>query len=194
MGEIKELGEPFTFPTNPDDNANPMARYQRMIEILTDRKRQMYSPFDIIKSHWPRNAQIDASAAWRRTLVAGLKPQGAGSGLGGVFIKAEDDEIRECLDSSDLAHFRKILDVFQDVGKSRRLFVTSEACYVGLAPSIASKTDVLAVIFGCSIPFILRPIKESAHFQLIGECYAVGLMDGEALDMDEVPARDSKLC
>ena len=129
----------------------------------------------------------------RSSLASG--PQGAGSGLGGVFIKAEDDEIRKCLDSSaDLAQFRKILDVFQDVGKSRRLFITSEACYVGLAPNIVSKTDVLAVIFGCSTPFILRPVPESAHFQLIGECYAVGLMDGEALDMDEVSARDIGLC
>ncbi len=51
---------------------------------------------------------------------------------------------------------------------------------MGLAPSIVSETDVLAVIFG-STAFVVRTVENGACFQLIGEGHAIGFMDGEAL-------------
>jgi len=41
--------------------------------------------------------------------------------------------------------------------------------------------DLIAVIFGCSTPIVFRP--NGGTFQVVGEAYVQGLMDGEALDL-----------
>lgn len=61
----------------------------------------------------------------------------------------------------------------------RRLFV-SEAGYFGLAPPNARKGDQVAVLFGAETPFILR--RAGSGFQVVGESYVHGLMDGEAIN------------
>ena len=45
--------------------------------------------------------------------------------------------------------------------------------------------DMFCLIFGCSIPVVLRKISASGgspHFEFVGECYVHGMMDGEALE------------
>ena len=72
----------------------------------------------------------------------------------------------------------------------RAFFVTGNN-YMGLAPSISRPGDEVCIIFGCPVPFIIRPLEvrkdsdemvEQKHYVLVGECYAYGLMDGEALE------------
>ena len=63
--------------------------------------------------------------------------------------------------------------------KGRRFFIT-ETHYMGIAPDITEKEkDMICVIPGWCAPFVIRPCGE--HYQLIGECYVDGLMDGEAM-------------
>jgi len=62
----------------------------------------------------------------------------------------------------------------------RRLFVSKDG-YLGLAPPDAQKGDRVAVLYGANVPFILR--KTDSKFQVVGESYVHGLMDGEAVDM-----------
>ncbi|KAF2444027.1 HET-domain-containing protein [Karstenula rhodostoma CBS 690.94] len=61
----------------------------------------------------------------------------------------------------------------------RRFFI-SEDGYFGLAPPNARKGDRVAVLYGAETPFILR--RSSSTFQVVGESYIHGLMDGEAVD------------
>ncbi|KAH8805402.1 heterokaryon incompatibility protein-domain-containing protein [Xylogone sp. PMI_703] len=49
----------------------------------------------------------------------------------------------------------------------------------GLAPSGAREGDIICILFGCSVPVVLR--SQGHHFEVIGECYVHGMMDGEAL-------------
>ncbi|OQO04278.1 hypothetical protein B0A48_10889 [Cryoendolithus antarcticus] len=59
----------------------------------------------------------------------------------------------------------------------------------GLAPNKARDTqarnkDVLCVLFGCTVPVLLREYQDSrgqTSYHLIGETYVYGLMDGEAI-------------
>ena len=60
----------------------------------------------------------------------------------------------------------------------RRFGITSLG-YVGLFPAQAQKGDVIVIIYGAPRPFVLRPKHED--YQLIGECYVHGIMDGEAM-------------
>ncbi|KAH7333365.1 heterokaryon incompatibility protein-domain-containing protein [Rhexocercosporidium sp. MPI-PUGE-AT-0058] len=65
---------------------------------------------------------------------------------------------------------------------ARRLAVTEKG-YLGMAASRARRGDLVCVLLGCSIPVLLRPVGEDT-FELVGECYLDGFMDGEAVHGD----------
>lgn len=50
--------------------------------------------------------------------------------------------------------------------------------YVGMGPLNAEPGDVIVVLLGASVPFIIRPLGEN-RYKLLGECYCDGIMDGE---------------
>jgi Heterokaryon incompatibility protein (HET) len=65
---------------------------------------------------------------------------------------------------------------------------------IGLAPEQVELNDVVCVLHGCSVPVVLRKIDHNeteadgnsharrALYELVGECYIHGMMDGEAFD------------
>lgn len=59
---------------------------------------------------------------------------------------------------------------------------------VGFAPDKTEAGDVIAILFGCSVPVILRPTYNSAddveEYQFVGESYIYGKMSGETFDED----------
>jgi hypothetical protein len=66
-------------------------------------------------------------------------------------------------------------------GIRRRRCLVTEHGSVGAAPVETMVSDLVCVLFGCSVPVILRPIADADEFRFIGECYVNGLMDGEAI-------------
>jgi hypothetical protein len=60
----------------------------------------------------------------------------------------------------------------------RRLFV-SENGYIGLVPSNAQPGDMICVLFGCSVPVIIRKLNN--HHVFIGASYVHGIMDGQII-------------
>ncbi|KAH7095536.1 heterokaryon incompatibility protein-domain-containing protein [Paraphoma chrysanthemicola] len=61
--------------------------------------------------------------------------------------------------------------------KGKRPFL-SKIGYVGLGPSYMRSGDMIVVLSGGTIPFIIRPVDEG-KYRLMGECYCDGIMDGE---------------
>ena len=59
----------------------------------------------------------------------------------------------------------------------KRSFVTTKKGYLGLAPWGAREDDVVCVLRGGDVPFILRE-KEDGYWKLVGEAYVHGIMDG----------------
>lgn len=51
----------------------------------------------------------------------------------------------------------------------------------GLCPSGAQVSDIVVVLYGGRVPYLLRPTETPTEFYLIGECYVEGIMYGEAL-------------
>jgi hypothetical protein len=73
-----------------------------------------------------------------------------------------------------LARFQRVtLDM------QRRLMITSRG-HIGMAPARAMKGDVVAIVLGCHIPVLLRT-KDKPSYEVIGECYVDGYMEGKAL-------------
>ncbi|KAJ4381016.1 hypothetical protein N0V86_003363 [Didymella sp. IMI 355093] len=62
--------------------------------------------------------------------------------------------------------------------KARRLMVTENGI-VGVSPCRARPGDVVAVLYGCSIPLVLRKVSTHDAWQMVGEGYAHGFMNGE---------------
>jgi hypothetical protein len=62
----------------------------------------------------------------------------------------------------------------------RRPFM-SEQGYVGLAPSHAEPGDVIIIIYGAIVPFIVRRLS-NGQSQFVGEAYVHGIMDGEYIE------------
>jgi hypothetical protein len=64
----------------------------------------------------------------------------------------------------------------------RRPFLTSRG-YVGLGPEHLLEGDVICVLYGGTVPFMLRPKeKEMGGYYVVGEAYVDGIMDGEYMD------------
>ena len=65
-----------------------------------------------------------------------------------------------------------------------RIFFITQGGYIGLAPEAAEENDVVSVVLGGEVPYVIRP-KNNGHYLFVGECYVHGLMDGQALEGHE---------
>ncbi|KAG4441307.1 hypothetical protein IFR05_003235 [Cadophora sp. M221] len=57
----------------------------------------------------------------------------------------------------------------------------SDKGYPGMAPEFAAAGDLICVVFGAICPYVLRRVGDG--FELIGESYVHGIMDGEVMSM-----------
>jgi hypothetical protein len=71
--------------------------------------------------------------------------------------------------------------------RGRVMFVSSTG-WLGLAPHGTREGDVVFVAVGADVPYILRACEDG--YELIGECYVQGIMDGEAMEMDWIAVSD----
>lgn len=80
-----------------------------------------------------------------------------------------------------------------------KLFVRSrEKKLFGLGPRGTQIGDIICVLFGCSVPVILRPHSDPSssqimHYEVVGEAYIYGMMDGEAISKQETLRQEFKL-
>ena len=82
-----------------------------------------------------------------------------------------------------------------------RLFVRSQKRKLfGLGPKGTRVGDLICILYGCSVPVILRPERdplgyEIKHYEIVGESYIYGMMDGEAVSkaMPETDTQEFKL-
>jgi hypothetical protein len=98
------------------------------------------------------------------------------------------------LESLDPGPSTKIFLHISDILKStvgRRLFLTSDPIgLMGLAPEEAEAGDVIAVLYGANVPFIIRKAGQTENgetcWKLVGDSYVHGIMDGEAVSLGKV--------
>jgi hypothetical protein len=87
------------------------------------------------------------------------------------------------ISSRDLDETEGIIDTLQKAIISAlcndRAFFTTEKGYVGQGTNRCQAGDIVCVLLGCNLPIILRPVEE--HYEVIGEIYIHGIMQGEAM-------------
>jgi len=72
----------------------------------------------------------------------------------------------------------EIRDTIKRVCNGRR-FATTTTGYMGLVPAETELGDIVSVLLGGQVPFILR--KRHDHYILVGEAYIHGIMNGESM-------------
>ncbi|GME47965.1 HET-domain-containing protein [Neofusicoccum parvum] len=45
--------------------------------------------------------------------------------------------------------------------------------------------DTIVILHGARIPYALRKTEDESKYQIVGNCYIEGIMDGEAVDWEE---------
>jgi hypothetical protein len=80
---------------------------------------------------------------------------------------------------NSLSNERDFLLRVQSVVWGRMLFLTQEG-RPGIGPGSCQVGDLVVVLYGCSVPVVLRWHEDVSHFSLVGECYIHGSMNGEA--------------
>lgn len=85
----------------------------------------------------------------------------------------------------DISERQLFASRFHDITvKMARRLVITENGLLAMAPRRCQRGDVICILYGCSVPVVLRKHQEKDHYQFIGECYVDGYMNGEALTDD----------
>ena len=157
---------------------------------------------------WIQSIKEPPDAYWR-TLVADRGPNGSATpDFYPVACQEQADgyyrvasNYRRDWDATPMSRATDALVVkfvlrVQEVVLNRRLVNTKDG-RLGLAPDLAKKRDLICILFGCSVPIVLRRHQDAGtgeeYFQFIGECYIHGIMMGEALDMAKRASVDNEI-
>jgi hypothetical protein len=108
--------------------------------------------------------------------------------------------VNHLMDTSDTSFISRLHDTKGRTKMALRLVTTNKG-HIGMAAHRAQKGDLICVLLGCSVPVILRKIDKvkdtddfvEGSFELVGECYLQGFMNGEALDIGNFETRDFRL-
>ena len=153
----------------------------------------------------PWGDHCDPNLAWKLPIAGGATlPRNQSAGLPGADMCASYEALRVFLaaggsaetpptapptNTQDIvlgqywARAQNYLAALRETFIGWRCVITQTGL-CGIAPGDVLVGDVVTVIDGGAVPFILRKgSRGHGSFQLVGECYVHGLMSGEAADM-----------
>jgi hypothetical protein len=121
------------------------------------------------------------SVTWNRKFIE-LDPEDVSNRSKKPSEESESGETDDGeLESSSPTYFQNKRKVSP---KEERLF--------GLGPPKAKNNDIVCILFGCTVPCVLRKIKGERYI-FIGEAYIYGKMDGEAVnELNETALKERK--
>jgi hypothetical protein len=75
-----------------------------------------------------------------------------------------------------------------------RRFCSTGKRYLGWVPRAAVAGDIICIFAGGEVPFIIRPLEgHSDYYELVGECYIHGIMQGEAMQWEGISEQEFKI-
>ena len=77
--------------------------------------------------------------------------------------------------------FSTIHRLFERMTHAGRNFCTTEAGRLGWASKRAKEGDIVALLYGCVVPILLRP-RQDGKYECLEVCYIKGIMDGEVVE------------
>ncbi|KAJ6092413.1 hypothetical protein N7467_004382 [Penicillium canescens] len=177
-------------------------RHLQAIPVM--RGRDVQEVEDALRQLLPRADGLDGTyitgvsmlEAYTRTFLASALAENAEPWRG------EDPTLQEAMDivsqlnqaniNSQPHHPRAIgpSDAFFKISRAmiggRQLMFDSDG-HIGIVPRLAREGDFICILVGCHSPIVLRPAaddndsNDSGMFRVVGECYVLGLSEGEGL-------------
>ncbi|KAK8012010.1 hypothetical protein PG989_000270 [Apiospora arundinis] len=163
---------------------------------LPDEVMLSRQPTEPIYSHWkdmalntlrgPYLSRVAKEEAYWRTLLTDRE-------IGGFHFKDRAGWIlprrlsssAKCIPPRNVHEEYQLLQALESRAglcvSGRRFCVTSNG-YFGLMPATVSDGDLVCVLLGGEVPYVLRPTTGSQaeqYYELVGECYIHGIMDGK---------------
>jgi hypothetical protein len=126
---------------------------------------KVFERYDRAKYMYPTGESM--ATAWTATLTAGRLANATNS-------KRE-------LAASRSPKYQRSLSVAQRSCYGRRQFFTENG-YMGIGPAAMREGDLVCVLWGGCVPYILRPTDTDNTYKLVGESYVHGIMNGEAIN------------
>ena len=108
------------------------------------------------------------ATAWTATLTAGRLSNTSSAKRG--------------LAESQTPKYQRSLAVAQRSCYGRRQFFTENG-YMGIGPAAIKEGDLVCVLLGGCVPYILRPTDTENMYKLVGESYVHGIMNGEVINL-----------
>jgi hypothetical protein len=98
------------------------------------------------------------------------------------FQEADDDSSGPAPNIDESQHKTFFGRFFDTVVRLSFRLMVSRSGLVGMVVEKARKGDLVCVLYGCSVPVVLRTSSDGDGYTLVGECYLDGGMDGSLLD------------
>lgn len=122
----------------------------------------------VLSSSDPPLSDLEMRTSFWKTLIANEDPQGKATDK--TVTEALQHVTERSLDSIppiELEHGETHFSVRLRIACAARRFFATKNGYIGLAPGEAKQGDLVVVLFGASLPFIIR--QEGKHFLVVGE-------------------------
>lgn len=127
-----------------------------------------------------------------RTMVANRGPDGinppswyqrASEHAIAARTRTGDIEVKTLIGPNKASVMVEFLKRVQSVVWNRKFLKSRTRELLGLASWRGEKNDMICILMGCSVPVLLRKREtgNNTYFELIGECYVHGIMDGQAM-------------
>ena len=193
VGQIDRVHNP---PTLDSSRLRPPASLVDTLQCLQDMHANSFLPLDELDripdlaltlctglDHLARHVTADKAEAGLIALLSFVSKMGKLPLLKHV-VQPEAGEVDQQLVVA--------AEYFQVVwnAKPRRLFVT-ELGLLGLGPQKTEKENVVAVLFGCQWPVVLRPTQQEGHYTILETAYVHGIMFGEAVKRRQQEANEN---
>jgi hypothetical protein len=179
LDTIKELGSLWTNPGSDDDTKD--------VPLFLDEIAYFCSEAQSAPRPTPQDPNFWSEALWRipcadQEYRGPARERAEGTAKHGFheLIARYNTDLSGYGDPSRTAAFTRYYTSMQYLYGLRPSI--SENGYVGLVPEHTRPGDRICVIFGAIVPFVLRKVL-GGEFEIVGEAYVHGIMDGEAMDM-----------
>ncbi|CZR55536.1 uncharacterized protein PAC_05424 [Phialocephala subalpina] len=134
----------------------------------------------------PYDLRSSRGEAFWRTILTDRKVEGFHFQDNAGWIPARRlTPVDRCVPPQNSEQERELLRAIETRGGCifGRRFCISSRGYFGLMPATACEGDMICVLLRGEVPFVLRRRndRDQGFYQMIGECYVHGIMDGEVV-------------
>jgi hypothetical protein len=174
-----KLQTPVTGDDLPQGSANMTTEAERASSARTDER---VVENDISNAgtcgHHKQRTQADSSRELPPAASYTTQDQASGTYLTPRITSQDIERL-----AKDVTLGKDVLPTAERLIAGRHVFISTSG-FMGQVPDTACEGDEIAILFGTRYPYVIR--RDGDQYLLIGPCYVLGLMEGEAMeDLDE---------